>query len=234
VRHGDGDLTVITGDLADAGDPDAYAILEELLRSLRMPYRLVLGNHDRRGPFRAAFPDMPVDENGFVQSVLDAPGRIGRLIFLDSLEENTIGGVLCEKRLGWLEARLAEASGRPVTIFIHHPPLSVGVPHFENICMAEPGPFLDLLARHDGNVRHMFIGHLHIPVTGVLAGNLPFTSARSCNHHMVLDFQDAGASWAEGGPNYNVIVLEDDSLFVHAFDLLESPRIGYGEVCAGP
>ena len=227
-------MTVITGDLADTGDPDAYVILGEILGALRMPYRLVLGNHDRRGPFRAAFPDMPVDENGFVQSVIDAPGRIGRLIFLDSLEERVISGVLCAKRLRWLETRLAEARGRPVTIFIHHPPLSVGVPHFETICMVEPQPFLDLLKRHDGGVRHLFIGHLHVPLTGVIAGSLPFTAARSCNHHMVVDFHDHGAAWAEGGPNYNVIVIEDDSLFIHSFDLIDVPQIGYGEFCPGP
>lgn len=224
---------VITGDLADAGEPEAYDVLRDLLRPLRMPYRLLLGNHDRRGPFRASFPDMPVDENGFVQSVIDAPGRIGRLIFLDSLEENTISGVLCARRLRWLAERLDEARRRPATIFLHHPPVPVGVPHFRTISMIEPEPFLDMLKSH-GNIRHVFIGHLHLPVTGAIAPGVPFTAAKSCNHHMIVDFHDPGAAWAEGGPNYNVIVLEDEALFIHSFDLLTAPRIGYGAFCPGP
>ena len=51
---------------------------------------------------------------------------------------------------------------------------------------------------------------------------------------MVVDFHDQGAAWAEGGPNYNVIVIEDDSLFIHSFDLIDVPQIGYGEFCPGP
>lgn len=232
-RHLDADLFVITGDLADAGERDAYAHLSELLSPLRIPIRLMLGNHDRRAPFLDVFDDVDTDENGFVQSVIDPPD-VGRLIFLDTLQEGMIGGMLCADRLGWLEARLREVEEQPVTLFLHHPPLPVGVPHFEPICMPDPEPFLDVLAGHPGGVRHLFVGHLHLAFTGSVRGGLPITAARSSNHLMGVDFIDSGARWLAGSPAYNVILMDADSIFVHALDRLHDAQIGYGKPCVGP
>jgi 3',5'-cyclic AMP phosphodiesterase CpdA len=233
-RQADADLAVITGDLTDIGDPKAYTILKELLRELRIPYRLLLGNHDRRPAFRAVFPEHPTDTNGFVQSYLDAPGRVGRLLFLDSQEDGRIGGYFCARRLAWVADRLDEAADRPVAVFLHHPPLPLGVPHFAGICMADPEPFLELLREHPGGVRQIVFGHVHIAVSGIYPGGLPFSGGRSCNHHIVLDFNRPDVDWAAGGPNYNVIELGEETAFVHAFDLLHAEIIGRGAPCPGP
>lgn len=233
-RHRDAELVVITGDLADAGEPEAYALLRQILAPLPMPVRLLLGNHDRRAAFRAAFPEVPVDEHGYVQSVIDGPEDVGRLIFLDTLEDRTIGGVLCDRRLGWLAARLSDAGAKPVTLFLHHPPLPIGVPHFGPICLHDPERFLALLRSHPGGVRHLFVGHLHLPFSGTIRGGLPITAARSSNHLMSVDFEDPGARWIAGSPAYNVVILERDAVFVHPIDRIDDVRIGYGEPCAGP
>lgn len=233
-RHGDADLVAITGDLTHHGEPDAYARVADLLRALRVPYRLMLGNHDRRPAFRAAFPDHPVDGNGFVQCCIDAPGRIGRLLFLDTHEAGRIGGHLCDARLAWLQARLAEARDRPVVIFQHHPPLPVSAPHFDNICMATPEPYLAALRAHPGGVRHIFLGHIHVPLTGVFPGGLPFTAGRGCSHQMVLDFRNPDAPWAAGAANYNIVLLGDDELYIHNFDLIGAAEIGTAVAPAGP
>lgn len=234
MRHADADLVAITGDLTHHGEPDAYSRVVELLGDLRIPYRLMLGNHDRRPAFREAFKNHPIDENGFVQSTIDAPGRIGRLLFLDTHEEGRIGGHMCAQRLAWFKARLAEAQDRPAIIFQHHPPLKFGAPHFDNICMAEPQPYLEVLSAHPGGVRHLFFGHIHIPLTGVLPGNLPFTAGRGCSHQMVLDLRNPTTPWASGVPNYNIILLEEDTLYVHTFDLIGAESIGVAEAPLGP
>ena len=131
ARHPDCDLAVITGDLCNDGDPEAYALLREILSPLPFPVRLMLGNHDARPAFRDAFPDHPCDAAGFVQSFLDT--QHGRLLFLDSHEPGMIGGRYCASRRAWLEAALAGAGDKPVTLFIHHPPVPDGIAHFENI-----------------------------------------------------------------------------------------------------
>lgn len=234
TRHGDADLVAITGDLTHHGERDAYAEVARIVARLRVPYRLMLGNHDRRPAFREVFPAHPVDEHGFVQSMIDAPGRRGRLLFLDTHDPNRIGGHLCDKRLAWLTARLAEVNDRPAVIFQHHPPLRVGVPHFDNICMAEPGPYLSLLSAHSGGVRHIFLGHIHVPLAGMFAGNLPFTAGRGCSHQLVLDMGKGNIPWASGMANYNIVMLGEDDLFVHAFDMIGAAQIGIAEAPAGP
>ncbi len=69
-HHGDAELCLFTGDLADRGAPEAYEALRETLAALQVPYRLTLGNHDDRGNFLRAFPEAPRDEHGFVQTVV--------------------------------------------------------------------------------------------------------------------------------------------------------------------
>lgn len=234
ARHGDADLVAITGDLTHYGEPDAYVRVASLVARLQMPYVLMLGNHDLRSSFRSAFPDHPVDEHGFVQSFIDAPGRIGRLLFLDTHEEGRIGGLLCKQRISWLRQRLEEARGRPVTIFQHHPPLPIGAPHFDNICMTDPGAYLELLRAHPGGVRHIFLGHVHVPVSGAFPGGLAFTAGRGCSHQMVPALDKGDVPWAAGRANYNVILLEENALYIHAFDMLDAVPIGMARAPAGP
>ena len=62
AQHADAELCLFTGDLADHGDPQAYAALAETLAALRLPYRLLIGNHDQRDSFIQAFPEVPRDD----------------------------------------------------------------------------------------------------------------------------------------------------------------------------
>ncbi|ESZ10637.1 metallophosphoesterase [Mesorhizobium sp. L48C026A00] len=44
--HADAELCVVTGDLTDEGDFASYELLREVLQEMRVPIRLLLGNHD--------------------------------------------------------------------------------------------------------------------------------------------------------------------------------------------
>lgn len=234
VRQSDADLVVFTGDLTDRGDAEAYEILKQEIARLPMPVRLLLGNHDNRSAFRAAFPEASVDENGFIQSVLDAPNGNGRLLFLDTHETGWSGGRYCAERLGWLDRRLAEVADQPVTIFMHHPPGDIGITHFERINLHDPAPLVRRLKSHPGGVRMIFIGHVHLSMSGILPGGLPFTAGRGCNHHMVLDFTAKDCQWIVGGPNYSVILMKDDNLIVYPVDMIGAPLIGTSAYPPGP
>jgi 3',5'-cyclic AMP phosphodiesterase CpdA len=234
TRHADADLAVVTGDLTDRGDAASYRRLLPLLQRLPMPFRLLIGNHDSRAAFLDCVPDALCDDAGFVQSVLDLPGETGRLLFLDTNEIGWSGGRYCEKRLSWLQARLDEVPERPAFVFMHHPPFPLGVPHFERISLSDPEPFVRVLDSHKGGVRHVFLGHVHIPVSGVSASGIPFTAGRGCNHQIVLDFVGKDCTWASGSPNYNIIDIGQHGLFVHAFDLIGVPTIGTGAFPPGP
>lgn len=233
-RHSDADLVVITGDLADRGDPASYGRLSALLRDLPMPVRLMIGNHDSRAAFVDCFDDMPRDDAGFVQSVMDLPGAAGRLLFLDTNEPGWSGGRYCDQRLDWLTARLEEAHDRPAFVFMHHPPFDLGVAHFAEICLAEPAPFLDVLAHHKGGVRHLFLGHVHLAMSGVSPTGIPFSAGKGSNHQMILDPDAKDCTWAEGAPSYNVVLIGARGVIVHAVDVSGAPPIGVGAFPPGP
>ena len=125
-QHDDADLCVVTGDLTHWGEPEAFEHLKEHLSALKIPWRLLVGNHDVRDEFVKWFPDQVLDENGFVQSTEDyAPGRF---IFLDTNEPGRHEGWYCETRLAWLDAQLKNTGEQDVFLFMHHPPFDIGIP----------------------------------------------------------------------------------------------------------
>lgn len=201
ARHGPGSaapaaFAVISGDLVRDGEPAAYARLRGMLAGLPCPPHLLLGNHDDRAAFRAAFPEAPVDPGGFVQSVLPTPA--GLCIMLDTLQPGTAAGRLCGTRLAWLAARLAESTG-PVLLFLHHPPFPVGLPAMDAIALRDPDALWAVLAPHAARLRHLFFGHLHRPVAGSWRG-VPVSCLSGTAFRVPLEFSDAPVRPAKREP----------------------------------
>lgn len=230
-RHADADLVAITGDLCNDGDPAAYELLREILSPLTSPVRLMLGNHDARPAFRDAFPDHPVDENGFVQSSLETPHD--RLLFLDTHHPATIGGRYCGARRGWLENALADAGELPVTVFLHHPPVPDGLAHFRNIGLHDADAVMAALRAHRGGVRHILFGHIHVPLAGTSPEGIAYSSGQSCAHRFVTDLTDPTPWWAGGNPCYRVVMLDGTGLRAYSAEVGQSP-VSRAEHCAGP
>lgn len=218
AHHGDAAFCVVTGDLVDRGESRAYEALRRALDRLVLPRHLLIGNHDDRRRFRAAFPETPCDGHGFVQSAVRTP--VGDFLFLDTHEPGTRAGRYCARRREWLADRLAEASGRPVFLFMHHPPFAIGLPSLDNIALEDPGPFAETLARHD-DVRHLFLGHLHRPVSGSWRG-IPFSALRGTGHQVRFDWTTVDpVPKSLEPPAYAVVLIEDGLTIVHFHDYLD-------------
>ncbi len=206
------DMCLFTGDLAERGDQASYAVLREILGSLQLPYRLVLGNHDRRRAFTQVFPETPTDADGFVQHELDTD--VGRFLFLDTLEEGQSPGVYCSRRRDWLAARLQAAGSRPVYLFMHHPPFNIGLPSLDRIKLEDPDRFAAVLQAH-GNIRHLFFGHVHRPLSGSWRG-IPFSALPSTNHQVATDYETVQpVPFCHQPPAYAHVELENDFTLVH-------------------
>lgn len=215
ARHADADLCVVTGDLTDAGDAASYDRLRGILAGLRVPARLLLGNHDRRAAFRAAFPEAACDPHGFVQSVLDLDDA--RLLFLDTLDESQPGaGILCRDRLGWIADRLAEAGDRAVTVFLHHPPFAIGVEYFGHMLLANGAELMALLRGHR-NVRHLAFGHCHVGLSGQ-RGGVSFSANRGTCHPIDVELRGLRALYVDRRPTYDVLLLEEGDVVVHSVE----------------
>jgi Icc protein len=162
------DRMFLTGDLTDHGDLASYRRLKGLIDECDFPVHLCVGNHDDRALLKQVFPDLPA-EDGFVQYVIDEPEV--RIIVLDTLDPGHHGGAFCQRRAGWLRARLAEAPGKPVLIVLHHPPIETGIP-WMTAHPTEPWVVaLDKAIGERANVL-MIAGHIHRSITTQWRGRM--------------------------------------------------------------
>lgn len=174
-HHGDAQLCVISGDLVNEGNAADYRALKQRLARLGIEYALMTGNHDDRAEMAKVFkrPDGAMPDHW--QYFRHADG--GLYVFLDTLKAGSAAGEFCPERMAWLDKLLIENPNIPVFLFMHHPPMPLGLPTQDEIMLEQGAAFLALISRHE-NVKHLFMGHVHRPVTGVIDG-LPYASMRS-------------------------------------------------------
>lgn len=211
-EHGDADLCIASGDLADRGDEASYRRLRALLSDLALPVHLMLGNHDRRDAFRRVFPEAHNDGEGFVQAAIDLGDQ--RLVLLDTLDEaRPSAGLLCPARLVWLERALAAHPATPTMVFAHHPPFPLGVEYFREMLLLNGHEFEALLERHS-QVVHTAFGHVHFPAFG-RAGARSFSAARGTCHPIHPLLQGMTATYVDRLPSYEIILFEGNRVIVH-------------------
>ena len=223
LEHADAAFVVITGDLTHWGEPAAYGALREELAPLPMPVHLLVGNHDDRAAFRAAFPQAPTDASGFVQSAYSLGGL--RHVLLDSNEPGVSWGVFCERRAAWLAQELASSGHEPVHLYIHHPPFPVGIPAMDRIALRDSAPLRAALAPHANRLRHLFFGHLHRPLAGSWLG-VPVSTVRGTNHQVALNLTPSErVRGSHEPPQYAVVMADAEQTIVHLHDYLDAgPR----------
>jgi len=166
------DIVLLTGDLTENGTAAEYANLRRLLAGFELPLAAIPGNHDRRAAFAEGLAGTGVAIGTLPWLNLVVEGSGLRLIGLDTLAgDGEPWGELCEGRLDWLAARLAEVPDRPVLVFMHHPPFATGIGFMDEIACLDGGAMAGIVARH-GRVLRVTCGHVHRPVTLAWAGTV--------------------------------------------------------------
>lgn len=228
THQSDAEAVMVTGDLTNWADPEAFTLFVEETNRLVMPVYPVIGNHDSRDGLRAALPVLPRDENGYCQYRLDMPA--GRFLILDTIQPGTHAGAYDDQRLAWLDRELQVAGDQNVYVFGHHPPFPIKIPMMDEIGIDRAEDVIGTLTRY-GNVRHYFFGHVHRPISGSFHG-IPFSTLYGTNHQVDLDFVNpkATAETVMEQPAYNVVFLEPELTLVHTcFYLDNSPRVPWDD-----
>jgi 3',5'-cyclic AMP phosphodiesterase CpdA len=222
------DLLLVTGDIADNGDDRySYERFREAIQDL--PFRVcpVMGNHDNRSVFREVFPATP-DADGYVQYVVDdLPVRI---IVIDTLEIGRHGGGFDDVRARWLEARLAEAPGRPTLLVLHHPPIATGLSWMTENPEARWVRKLRPIVEAHPNIVAMVCGHLHRPIVTRWAGTA-LAVCPSTAPQVALDMEKMDAEQPDNRPMivadrpyFALHYWNGDGLITH-FDTVEDHEV---------
>lgn len=206
------DLVVLSGDLTDHGDADSFAQISRLLADVPCPILPLVGNHDTREELLRAFPGCP-QAGGFVQYVVDRAGLA--IVCLDTFEQGRHGGAFCTDRRDWLRARLDELRGRPVLIFMHHPPVVSGIDWMD------PAPEEDWIvnfdaavAGHEDHILAIHCGHLHRPLAARFRG-IPLGVTPSVAPLVALDLSPIDP---ESADDRDLITTEPPSYALHRWD----------------
>lgn len=155
LKSMEADLLVINGDLAfSTGDEGIYLWIKDQLKTLPFPFFITSGNHDDPVLLSKVFQlDAHLSEGELFYDQLIGDNH---LLFLDSTT-----ALVSEQQLTWLETKLSNIPFEAF-IFMHHPPLKVGVPYMDNNhSLKNMEVVQDLLLKHPGHL-YIFSGHYHV------------------------------------------------------------------------
>ena len=203
---------LLSGDLADHATDGEYEHVRELLAPLQAPVYVLPGNHDDRRALHRHF-GVPGGDGEPVRYSVDL-GPL-RLVVLDTTRPGEASGALEGDQLGWLDAELAAAPEQPTLLAMHHPPLVIGVPSWDEIGLAPADRHAlgAVIERHQ-QVRRVVSGHFHSTITGELAGRgvlvVPSTYVQTR-----LDFNVRELELTSELPGFAIHAVVDSELVSH-------------------
>jgi 3',5'-cyclic-AMP phosphodiesterase len=196
------DVVLVTGDLTNDGEPEAYAAMRPELARLPMPVFAIPGNHDDREAMLAL---SGVVELGATSSFRHYAIDLGelRLVALDSLVPGAAHGEICADRLAWLEAELEASGNRPIMIMVHHPPGVTGIDFMDKIGLQASIELETLLRRHSQRIQRIVCGHIHRPIFYRWQG-IPVSVAPGVAHQVILALDGRDAAFTMEPPGFHL------------------------------
>jgi 3',5'-cyclic AMP phosphodiesterase CpdA len=214
---------VITGDLADLGEPDAYERLKAVVEpaAARMGSRIiwVMGNHDEREPFASIL--MGEEPTAAPQDrVYDVGGL--RIIALDSTGPGYHHGDLEPAQLDWLRAQLATPAPHGTLLALHHPPIPTPIELMAIIELDHQAELADVVRGTD--VRGILAGHLHYSTTGTFAG-IPVSVAAATCYTIDSSAEPGTLAGVDGGQTFNLVHVYADQVVHSIVPIGEARRV---------
>lgn len=183
------DCVLITGDLADRGEPAEYEAARELLATVDIPVHVIPGNHDNARVMLDVLSGTPyvqaAREPGRCYYRVDYPGL--RLLCCDSSVAGRHDGELGAVQLAWLDDELSRDPGIPAIVALHHHPVRSGIAAMDDLMLSDSAALREVLHRHPPLTR-ILSGHLHRPMAAMFAGGL-LMSAPSTYRQVLLDLR---------------------------------------------
>jgi 3',5'-cyclic AMP phosphodiesterase CpdA len=216
---------VITGDLADLGEPDAYrrlrATVEPVAEELDAPLIWVAGNHDERPALRAGLLDAEPTEEP-VTGVWDLEGL--RLIALDTSVPGWHHGDIDPDQLSWLADLLADPAPHGTLLAMHHPPLPSHLPLFDILELRHQDELAAVIRGTD--VRAILAGHLHYSSQGTFAG-VPVSVASATCYTMNVARPPAEVNGMDAAQAFQLVHVYPETITHTVVPVTEAPTGDY-------
>ena len=199
------DHVVVTGDHTHDELPETYAAEREALAPFLDRLWLLPGNHDDRAVLRAAFDDrIPADGEGRVTFSFRAGDWL--CLGLDTHVPGAVGGRIGADQVDWIRAQLDEHRPRAAVLFMHHPPVELGLAWLDRIGLDDAALLQGLFAE-EPRIRLACCGHVHHEsshrVGSAEVVTVPSTGLQFSPTSDVAEFVTAP-------PGYRLIELGDD------------------------
>lgn len=151
--HGQPDLILATGDLAQDGLEKTYRVLGDSLKAFSCPSLWLPGNHDH------------------VDSLVRVAGQYGasarhmmrggwQFVMLNSAVPGKVYGALAESELTFLANTLEQHSELPAVVALHHHPVDIGSDWMDAIGLTNRDAFWQVVDRFP-QVKIVLWGHIH-------------------------------------------------------------------------
>ena len=216
---------IITGDLADVGDPIAYEELKAIVEPAALRYGAqviwVMGNHDDRGAFRTTLLGQqpsaaPVDRVHWVGGL--------RIISLDSTVPGHHHGEVTGAQLDWLAEELASPAPHGTILAMHHPPIPSVLDLAVLVELRDQGGLAEVLQGSD--VRSIIAGHLHYSTNSTFAG-IPVSVASATCYTQDLNVPVGGTRGRDGAQAFNLVHVYENIVLHSVVPLGQNAAVSY-------
>jgi 3',5'-cyclic-AMP phosphodiesterase len=219
------EAVIFTGDLADRGEPDAYAKLRRIVEPAceAMDARIIwaMGNHDDRANFRTGLLDepadgAPVDRSYFLNGL--------RVITMDTSVPGFHHGELSPAQLDWLANELATPAPDGTILALHHPPVPSVLDLAVLVELRGQSALAGVLRNSD--VRTILGGHLHYSTSATFEG-IPVSVASATCYTQDLNVPVGGSRGRDGGQSFNLVHVYEHTIVHSVVQLGETlPPVG--------
>lgn len=221
---------VITGDLADKGDPVAYerlkAIIEPAAARLGAEVVWVMGNHDDRGAFREGLLGQlhlgDEQKAAPIDRVHDINGL--RIIALDSTVPGHHYGEISDAQLDWLAEELSVPAPHGTVLAMHHPPVPSVLDLAVLVELRDQAGLAEVLQGSD--VRSIIAGHLHYSSTATFAG-IPVSVASATCYTQDLNVPVGGTRARDGAQAFNLVHVYENTVLHSVVPLGSHAQVSY-------
>lgn len=178
------DATIISGELTDNSWSDGYRGIQVLLERIRSPLSIIPGNSDNPMMMRELLAGVHSWDGS---SALHTDLSIGgiRAIGIDvTVQGERHGDIECH--LDWLEEKLDTVGASKTLLFTHHHLFPTGIDQIDRSMCRGFRKFEELIARCGTRPLAVCSGHVHRPMSSIIADVPSYISGSICPANPLL------------------------------------------------